>query len=371
MTAQAKSDSKPGDDAMHIPKEFCKDHYAVVEPQISADGVHVWPFDPFFPIDVSFLTSGLRDNVRMSRHDYFEIIYMCAGGANLRIQDRIFPLQAGDLSIIGSTLYHSMEVKPGSQFTLAALFFEPVLIHGDGGFDSAEYLTPFLVQDSTFPHVIPAKARVSGEIFELMQKISAELPANTALAKLSVKTCLKMILMLLVNCYSALEGTVAIFERQQCALERLRPLFDHLERNYRKPILVGGAAEVCGMSESHFMNFFRKATGQTFMSYLNHYRIERAQVLLLGTGKPMSEISQETGFCDQSYFANVFHRVVGTTPALYRRKFQRDGLGGPGNRANAFGDRQSNYHAKSPSAMEHAKPGVQAAPSPRLAWRTQ
>jgi hypothetical protein len=94
-------------------------------------------------------------------------------------------------------------------------------------------------------------------------------------------------------------------------------------------------------------------------------------VLLLGTDKPMSEISQETGFCDQSYFANVFHRVVGTTPALYRRKFQRDGLGSPGNRANAFGDHQSNYHAKPPLAMEHAKPGGQVAPSPRLTWRTQ
>jgi len=343
--------------SMHIAKEFCKDHYEVVEPQISAKGVHVWPFDPSFPVDVCFLTSGLPGSVRMNRHDYFEITYMCAGTSDLRIQDRTLTLQAGDLSIIGSTVYHSMHAQPGSQFTEAALFFEPVVIHGDGGSDSAEYLAPFLVQDSIFPHIIPAKTKVPGEIFELMQKISAELPASSALAKLSVKTYLKMILMMLVNLYSSHEGTVASFERQQFALERLRPLFDHLEKHPGKPIQVTDAAHVSGMSESYFMNFFKKATGQTFMSHLNRYRIGRAQVLLLATDKPISEISQETGFRDQSYFGAVFHRLVGTTPLFYRRKLQGDHFEGVGNRIDAFSDRQSNYRAKSPVVMENAKLG--------------
>src|SRR5262249_11029324 len=76
----------------------------------------------------------------------------------------------------------------------------------------------------------------------------------------------------------------------------------------------------CGMSESHFMSFFKRATGQSFMAYLNHCRIERAQALLVMTDKSVSDISQEMGFCDQSYFGTVFRRLVGTTPARYRAK---------------------------------------------------
>jgi Bacterial regulatory helix-turn-helix proteins, AraC family len=34
----------------------------------------------------------------------------------------------------------------------------------------------------------------------------------------------------------------------------------------------------------------------------------------------MASISQQIGFCDQSYFGMVFRRTVGMTPAAYRRR---------------------------------------------------
>ena len=312
---------------MRIATQMCEDHFRVVEPQINAEGIHVWPFDPSFPIDVRFMTSGLRQNVRMNRHDYFEVMYLCAGETDLHIQDRTLPFREGELCILGSTLYHRLECHAAPPFTVAVLFFEPDLVRADGGPDSAEYLTPFLLQDSQFPHIIPAKTGIPKQIFDLMQRIRAELPAKSALARLSVKTYLKMILILLVNRYSSYAGTVETFQRQQRALERLRPLFDHLEKHYGEPIQVQGAARICGMSESHFMNFFKRATGQSFMAYLNHCRIERAQALLATSDRPMSEISQETGFCDQSYFGTVFRRLVGMTPAAYRRKFRQENAG--------------------------------------------
>jgi len=74
------------------------------------------------------------------------------------------------------------------------------------------------------------------------------------------------------------------------------------------------------MSESHFMSFFKQVTGLSFMKYLNHYRVERAQTLLKNTDESMATISQEVGFCDQSYFGTVFRKILGTTPAAYRRQ---------------------------------------------------
>jgi AraC-like DNA-binding protein len=137
-----------------------------------------------------------------------------------------------------------------------------------------------------------------------------------------------MILILLVNEYSSYAGTVETFRRQQRALERLQPLFDHLGQHYGDPIQVQQAARICGMSESHFMSFFKRATGQSFKSYLNHCRIEQAQTLLATTDRPMSDVGQEMGFCDQSYFGTVFRKLVGMTPAAYRRR-SRTGEEGP------------------------------------------
>lgn len=307
-----------------IPQTLCEDQLLVVEPQINAEGVHVWPFDPAFPMDVRFITIGEGHNVRKNRHDYFELAYLCTGAASLEIQDRSLPLKRGDLAVVGSTLYHRFECRSHPPVTLAVLFFQPDLIRAEGGPDNAEYLTPFLLQDPNFPHVVKASAAIPAQIFDLMQRVRTELPATSPRARLAAKTYLKMILILLVNQYASYAGTVDTFRQQQRSLERLRPLFEHLEKHFEKPAQVQDAARICGMSESHFMNFFKRATGQSFMAYLNHYRIERAQALLAMTDRSVSDISQEMGFCDQSYFGTVFRKFVGMTPAAYRGNSRLD-----------------------------------------------
>jgi AraC-like DNA-binding protein/mannose-6-phosphate isomerase-like protein (cupin superfamily) len=307
---------------VHVPKRSCKDHFSLVEPQINAEGIHMWPFDPSCPVDVLFLTESGRHNVRMNRHGYFEVLYLCSGSADCHIQDRLLPLNEGDLAVIGSTLYHRIERRSSSPLTIAALFFEPDLIRCDGGSDSAEYLTPFLLQDSEFPHIVPAETGIPRQVLDAMLRIRSELPASSPRSRLALKTYLKMLLILLVNQYAPYAGTVETYQRQQRALDRIRPLFRYLGENCGNTIQVGEAARICGMSASHFMSFFKQVTGLSFMKYLNHYRVERAQILLTNTDESMATISQEVGFCDQSYFGTVFRKVVGATPAAYRRRFR-------------------------------------------------
>src|SRR5580704_16945641 len=311
---------------IHLPKRSCKDQFSLVEPQINAEGVHVWPFDPSCPVDVLFLNVDDRHRVRMNRHGYFEVLYLCSGSANCHIQDRLMPFNEGDLAIIGSTLYHRIECQSSSPVTIAALFFEPDLIRCDGASDSAEYLTPFLLQDQDFPHVIPGETGVPRQVLDLMLRIRPEIPAASARGRLAVKTYLKMLLMLLVNQYAPYAGTVETYQRQQQNLERLRPLFRHLGENCGDSIQVREAARICGISESQFMSLFKRVTGLSFVTYFNHFRIERAQALLAKTDESMASISQQVGFCDQSYFGTVFRRIVGMTPATYRRRVRKNTL---------------------------------------------
>jgi AraC-like DNA-binding protein len=282
----------------------------------------VWPFDVSCPVDVLFMTEDGRHSLRMNRHGYFEILFLCSGSANCHIQDRLLPFSEGDLAIVGSTLYHRIECQSSTPLTIAALFFEPDLIRCEGGSDSAEYLTPFLLQDSEFPHIVPAETGIPSQVLELMLRIRSELPPLSPRGRLAVKTYLKMILMLLVNRYASYTGTVETFQRQQRDLDRLLPLFRFLGENCGTAIQVKEASRICGMSESHFMSFFKRVTGLSFMKYLNHYRVERSQVMLVNSDEPMATISQEMGFCDQSYFGTVFRRLVGMTPAAYRRRFR-------------------------------------------------
>jgi AraC-like DNA-binding protein/mannose-6-phosphate isomerase-like protein (cupin superfamily) len=312
---------------INVPKESCQDHFSVVEPQINAQGVHRWPFDMACPVDVAFLTGNDRHRIRMNRHEYFELSYLCSGSADYHIQDRLLRMSEGDLAVVGSTVYHRIEWRSSSPVTIVGLFFEPDMIRCDGASDGAEYLTPFFLQDSQFPHVVPARTGVPRQVLDMMLRIHSELPASSPRARLTVKTYLKMALMLLVNQYASYAGTVETFRRQQDALDRLLPLFRHLGENCGDPIQVSEAAHICGMSASHFMSFFKHVTGLPFMKYLNNYRIERAQTLLANTDESMASISQQIGFCDQSYFGMVFRRTLGMTPAAYRRRARETNSG--------------------------------------------
>jgi AraC-like DNA-binding protein len=76
------------------------------------------------------------------------------------------------------------------------------------------------------------------------------------------------------------------------------------------------------MSKPHFMRCFKKETGQSFDTYLNRFRITKAQALLASTDLPITRVGQDVGFSDQSYFGLVFRRLLQITPRDYRKQVQ-------------------------------------------------
>jgi AraC-like DNA-binding protein/mannose-6-phosphate isomerase-like protein (cupin superfamily) len=308
---------------------YWQDARSVLEPNINAEGTHAYPFDASFPADVAFLVHTGCESVRMNRHDYLEVLYVYAGNSDIQIQDRYIPVRRGELVVIGPNLYHRIINRPSTQLKLVSLNFRPETVSGAGSnVEDEEYLTPFFLQGLEFPHVVRSATGIPGQVFELMRRIRAELPPTSAVARLSARTYMKMILLLLVKHYSTYVGTREVLHRRERDLERLRALFGYLEAHYGQRIKVLDAARLCAMSSSHFMAFFRRVTGQSFLAYLNHFRIAKAEGLLVSTDKSVAEVGQEVSFCDQSHFGKAFRKFVGVTPLAYRRCFSKAGKPG-------------------------------------------
>ena len=237
-------------------------------------------------------------------------------------------MKQGDLFVVGSTQLHRMCSYGRTPVKAAVLYFLPELIRGtEKTGDDIEYLMPFLVQGDGFPHVIPGRTGIPAQVFDLMLRAAAELPTRTYRGRLSVKTYLKMILVLLVNHYAAFRGSEDVYLKKQRDFERLAPLFEFIDANYGDPIPVEQAALLVRMSKSNFMRFFKQVAGQPFVAYLNHFRIAKAEVLLTTTDKTIAEVSQEVGFCDQSYFGLVFRSVIGVSPRDYKSRGEKAAAG--------------------------------------------
>ena len=84
-------------------------------------------------------------------------------------------------------------------------------------------------------------------------------------------------------------------------------------------IRLADLAAECGLSVSHFARAFRKSTLVPPHQWLTRRRIDCAQNLMLTSNTTIAQIALECGFNDQSHFTTVFRRVVGASPAEWRR----------------------------------------------------
>jgi two-component system response regulator YesN len=62
----------------------------------------------------------------------------------------------------------------------------------------------------------------------------------------------------------------------------------------------------------------KQATGDSFVSYLNKIRIERAKELLVTTELSSNEISSAVGYRYPQNFIRNFQKYAGMTPGNYR-----------------------------------------------------
>lgn len=84
-------------------------------------------------------------------------------------------------------------------------------------------------------------------------------------------------------------------------------------------IHLSDMARECGLSVSHFTRAFRKSFGVSPYRWLLERRIDRAKALLATSDIPITTIAIQSGFSDQAAFTRAFGRIVGDSPARWRR----------------------------------------------------
>ena len=247
-------------------------------------------------------------------HDSMELVYVKKGSGIVQVGVNAYPAEQGDIYIFAPGTLHALHQRGQAVMEYENIIFELELLGGAEDLCAEKYLLPLQSGRLSLPARLTPNDLCYLQVAACLREVEDANRAKLPGYELQVKGALLRFLALLLA-----QG------RQRLAAEtadtqRLKTLLQWLSAHYTEELRVADAAGVCSFSASHFMRWFRQMTGQSFVAFLNEYRLNAAAEALQATDETVLTIASRCGFESLSYFNRAFKAHFGTTPREYRKK---------------------------------------------------
>lgn len=137
-------------------------------------------------------------------------------------------------------------------------------------------------------------------------------------SKWQLKTCVHFLIGLLKNIQENQANTTPDYPTNLHVRRAIRYVHQH----FSEPLTLEGMAEELGINKSYLANVFRAEMGETFIDFVNRFRIEMSKKALVDGTEPILNIAMQHGFASQNYYGRVFKKLTGVTPSEFRRQAQ-------------------------------------------------
>ena len=108
-------------------------------------------------------------------------------------------------------------------------------------------------------------------------------------------------------------------DRSRFQPDWLGRLIDYLDDTFTEPWSLAELANHLGVHPVYLCRSFREHFQCTLGQYIRSLRLLRARQLVADQSNSIAEIAAMCGFADQSHLQREFKKVLGSSPALYRR----------------------------------------------------
>jgi AraC-like DNA-binding protein len=255
---------------------------------------------------------------RWHYHEEYELHLIVATSGKAFVGDWIGQFQPGHLVLTGPRLPHnwiSLDLPQGGvalRDRVIQFRHEPLARAGECIPELAEIL-PML-----------ERARHGIEFFGLSDQAAKHFDRVRAARGVERFAAFMAFLTELAHCrnYRLLSSVQIQSSEDDATLDQINAVVYQVTKNVTHSMTVSDCAKQLGMSESRFSRLFRRATGNTFVDFVNRVRINRACQLLMESDRYITHICYEVGFNNVANFNRRFLEIKGMTP----RDFRRQGL---------------------------------------------
>ena len=245
---------------------------------------------------------------------------------------RLIYLISGDLSVnVGGDKLghlspgHLLYIPAGTAYKLRSNYFRAAVIRFDLTYNG----------DTVRPLPSP-----SAEFDRSLMNSDEQMPPFDKYIHLADMEADRDSFILMCNLFTSAEGSYAarvsahlkliLLEVAETADENALParmvdaLDEYIRTNCVDEISNTEIGAIFGYHPFYVSRVLKETKGQTLRQYIISYRLKAAKRLLELTQKSISDIAEECGFTDASYFTKTFRAAFGMTPKDYRNEFKYD-----------------------------------------------
>jgi AraC-like DNA-binding protein len=274
--------------------------------------------DMVFPYN-TYLCSIPLDfpQVPLHWHEELELIYIKKGSGLVTVDLKDYRVKAPTLVLILPRQLHSIQQLNTASLEYENIIFHPsLLISRQTDVTATDFLLPLIAGQITVPTIFTP-------VYPYYRDVVAPIDACDEMNKtkpqgyeLYIKSQLYHFFFILNNRCRNLTST----KDNRKTLDKMKLVLKYIENNYMEKITIADIAATIDYSESHFMRYFKKTMGISFVGYLKDYRLTMASRLLTSSDSSILTIATEVGFDNLSYFNRSFKQKYNMTPRQFRQE---------------------------------------------------
>ena len=100
----------------------------------------------------------------------------------------------------------------------------------------------------------------------------------------------------------------------------IQRVLEIIRREYKDDISVEAVAKRICLTPNYLSTLFSRQMNQSYVKYLNNYRLDMAAHMLTNTNMKIVDIAFQVGLPRDSYFVTLFKQRYGVTPSSFRAR---------------------------------------------------
>lgn len=249
-------------------------------------------------------------------HEQMEIIYIKKGSGSVILNLKPMRVSAGCIIPILPGELHAISADPDEHMEYENIIFSLAILDSR---DENDWCRSNVIQAIEkgrlhFTRPIRPGSGLHRDVCDSLDRADLVSQMRSPGYQLLLKSCLFQFLFSLYS-HKTEEKETALSSHEST----LKKIILYVREHFSENITIHDAAAAVEYSPSHFMRFFRRETGHTFIEYLNEYRISYAGYLLKESSESIGTIALKCGFDNFSYFIRLFKKKYGLTPKEYRK----------------------------------------------------